>query len=197
MTTLAAIEERLRAREPAESEPWLGDRAAVAVILRAAEEDVEVLLIRRAERDGDPWSGHMAFPGGRRGAADRDIEETARRETLEEIGLDLAARARRIGRLADAKTKTHGRWRPLTITPIVYALEGPAPSPFALSTEVAGTLWVPLGRLKSGALDGVHVWRLGGVPLKMPCWTWEGCVVWGLTHRMLSGLLDLVDAPPL
>src|SRR6185295_3323821 len=87
---LAALEARLRARELPDSEPWLGDRAAVAAILRESATDLEALLIRRAEREDDPWSGHMAFPGGRRGAADRDIEETARRETLEEIGLDLA-----------------------------------------------------------------------------------------------------------
>lgn len=188
--TLEHIEARLRAAPPAEGESFFGARAGVAVVLRepARGRDVDLLLIRRAAREGDPWSGHMAFPGGGQDEGDVDIEATARRETLEEIGLDLAAAARRIGRLPDARTLRAPRL--LTITPIVYALAAPEPPPLRLSDEVAATFWVPLGALASGAHDGTHVWRLGGVPLRMPCWTWEECVIWGLTYRMIGTLLE-------
>ncbi|MCA9639821.1 MAG: NUDIX domain-containing protein, partial [Myxococcales bacterium] len=71
-----------------------GRFAAVAAVLRPTDADTEVLLIRRAEHEGDPWSGHMAFPGGRHDPTDPDLLTTARRETLEEVGLDLSRRAR-------------------------------------------------------------------------------------------------------
>ena len=68
-------------------------KAAVAVILRPAPgetlDSTEILFIKRAERDGDPWSGHMAFPGGHMEPDDSDLKESAIRETKEEIGLDL------------------------------------------------------------------------------------------------------------
>ena len=61
--------------------------AAVAAILRQAPSGLEVLFIKRAERDGDPWSGHMAFPGGRREPHDSDLYSTALRETT--VRLDI------------------------------------------------------------------------------------------------------------
>ena len=65
-------------------------QAAVAVILRDSGEHTEVLFILRATKQGDPWSGHMAFPGGHWEDQDKSLRETAARETMEEIGLDLS-----------------------------------------------------------------------------------------------------------
>src|SRR6185436_21144367 len=91
-------------RLPAESASPAGDQAAVAVILIGSEatSTLELLLIQRSERAGDPWSGHMALPGGRRDARDIDLRATAMRETREEIGVELST-ARLLGRLDDLR----------------------------------------------------------------------------------------------
>src|SRR5258706_13265424 len=76
-------------------------RAAVALVLSPSLADapaLSLLLVRRAERDGDPWSGHMALPGGHAHPSDVDLLHTARRETLEEVGIDLTD-AELLGRL--------------------------------------------------------------------------------------------------
>src|SRR5579863_6444108 len=73
------------------------ETAAVAVVVRDTEEGDEVLLIKRAERDGDPWSGHIALPGGRVQKQDESFKATAVRETREEVGVDLDANASFLG----------------------------------------------------------------------------------------------------
>ena len=109
---MSLIRERLAANDPRNPADrlWLAPggaaelaneikRAAVATILREGLEGPEVLLIRRAENPRDPWSGHMAFPGGREAPEDRDLLATAVRETHEEVGLDLQRSAHLLGRL--------------------------------------------------------------------------------------------------
>src|SRR5215469_5622424 len=63
-------------------------QAAVAILHTRGPEE-SVLLIRRSERAGDPWSGHWSFPGGRRDPEDQDLLETALRELAEECGIIL------------------------------------------------------------------------------------------------------------
>ena len=58
--------------------------AAVVVLLRAADQEFQVLFVKRAEKLTDPWSGQTAFPGGKRDPEDKDLKETVVRETLEE-----------------------------------------------------------------------------------------------------------------
>ena len=113
-TTLRHIRDRLNAHEPAM--PEIGPRtrqAAVAAVLRPGLDDTEVLLIRRAERPGDPWSGQMAFPGGHLEDDDPHLAHTAMRETAEEVGLDLADDAL-IGALAPIRANPRGTcsWLP-------------------------------------------------------------------------------------
>ena len=91
------IRERLTVRQLDFVEEFDGDRAAVAMIFREVEDEPEILLIRRADREGDPWSGHIAFPGGRVDPTDISTQATAERETLEEIGLDLQKHGRCVG----------------------------------------------------------------------------------------------------
>jgi 8-oxo-dGTP pyrophosphatase MutT (NUDIX family) len=186
---LAHVAARVAAANPAPSEPWLApSRAAVALVLREAAppRDLEALFIRRAEDPRDRWSGHMALPGGRREAGDASIEETAERETREEVGVDVAATGRRLGRLADERTLT----QLMVVSPVVYAIAGdPALAP---SEEVAEALWVPLGPLLRGERDGTLPYTVAGATVQLPCWRHEGCVIWGLTYKILRRFFDLL-----
>jgi 8-oxo-dGTP pyrophosphatase MutT (NUDIX family) len=198
--TISIIESRLRSGTISSNvRGEVRKRAAVAIVLRDHGGQTEVLLIRRAERAGDPWSGHVAFPGGRASPADASIEATAIRETKEEIGLDLeAAGARLIGRLPDQQPLR--RVTGLAITPVLFEVQGDPPlTPDA--REVAATCWVPLSALDSGIHDGrmVYWWRpLLGIPLPFPfilsCWRYQGFTIWGLTYRMLSEMLRIARA---
>lgn len=178
---------RLEAIEPARRRPYLRRRAAVAAILRFPAAGPEVLLIERAERAGDRWSGHVSFPGGHADDGDKDLVATAVRETREEVGLDLGAGARPLGRLPAVRAIAKGRLLPMTITPLVFHLE--AEQQVVPGPEAAGWFWLPLREAASGALDARHEYKLGPVPLTFPCWKYQGRVVWGLTFMMLRGLL--------
>src|SRR5262245_51926666 len=79
--------------------------AAVALILVPGHTGLETLFIRRAVRVGDPWSGQVGLPGGRRDPADVDLEHTAIRETREELAVDLGL-AERLGPLDDLSPRT-------------------------------------------------------------------------------------------
>ena len=192
LTTIAArlLPFRASARAPVDRLP-APPRAAVAAILRDGGAGAEVLFIRRAERPGDPWSGHMAFPGGRRDEADPDLYATAVRETREEVGIDLDAHGTLLGRLPDLEAVVRSRPVGLLITPFVFALEREVPFTFD-AEEVAGALWAPLAPLARGAGAGTVVYQREGATLELPCWHVEGHVVWGLTYRMLQMLFEAV-----
>jgi 8-oxo-dGTP pyrophosphatase MutT (NUDIX family) len=160
--------------------------AAVLLAIRPAE-SLEVLLIRRTERAGDPWSGHIAFPGGRRAAADPSLAHTALRETEEETGLDLTHAGRILGRLDEMRTSS--RLPPLLIAPWVVA----APSVVELRLdprEVVDAAWVPLTALRDpGAISELRFEREGQL-FVFPTLTYRDFVIWGLTHRILEQFLD-------
>ncbi|HEY1958807.1 MAG TPA: CoA pyrophosphatase [Polyangiaceae bacterium] len=165
-----------------------GLRAAVAAIVRPGPAGEEMLFIKRADRDGDPWSGHMAFPGGRRQATDATLLETAVRETLEEVGLDLHTCARPIARLPDVAPYSRMP-APLTVTAFVFSLQVPAN--LTLNHEVAAAVWSPLDPILRG--EGATTFRYlrEGVPFDLPAFDVEGGVVWGLTYRMIELLREL------
>jgi 8-oxo-dGTP pyrophosphatase MutT (NUDIX family) len=169
--------------------PKLGERyASVAVVLRDSARGIETLLIKRAQVEGDPWAGHMAFPGGRHDPGDPDLVSTARRETLEEVGLDLDADASYLGRLELVPAIARGRLVGLTIAPFVFHLTGtPALSP---NREVVEVVWAPLGELVRGENATVVRYGVEGQTIELPAWDFEGRVVWGLTYRMLQALLE-------
>lgn len=169
--------------------------AAVAAVLREGGEGAEVLLIRRVEREGDPWSGHMALPGGRHDPGDATLLETAKRETLEEVGVDLSA-AELLGRLEELVTPAPPRMPRMRVSPFVFLAPHPV-APRLQASEVAEALWAPLGPLYRGELDTTFPWSLRApdgtkLDLKLPAWDVRGRIVWGLTHRMISSLFERV-----
>jgi 8-oxo-dGTP pyrophosphatase MutT (NUDIX family) len=115
-------------------------RAAVAVCLRERRGGAELLFIERARREGDPWSGHMAFPGGRVEPDDLSSRGAAERETFEEVGLPLAG-AEAIGRLDDLRGREAAAHPTLVISAFVYHV--PAPPELVLSDEVEQAFWFP------------------------------------------------------
>lgn len=169
-----------------------GKYAAVAAVVRPGERGAEVLLIRRAEHEKDPWSGHMAFPGGRFDPEDRHLLATALRETREELGLDLQRSARLLGPLEPLPAVARGRRVGLTIAPFVFELS--AAVELSPNHEVVEALWAPLTGLSRGeGRETVH-YVLDGQQIELPAWNVDGRVVWGLTYRMLESLLERVRA---
>jgi 8-oxo-dGTP pyrophosphatase MutT (NUDIX family) len=187
---IARLESQLKSRAPAAVEDSAARRAAVAILIRLGEGgEPELLFIQRAEYEGDPWSGHVAFPGGREEPGDESLIATAMRETLEEIGVDLRAACELVGVLDDLRPRSV-RLPAVIVRPFVFLVSDlPEPS---LSDEVANAFWVPLPVL----LDR-SVWRdarvkAGEVEISRFAFHHEGYVVWGITERILSGLLDLL-----
>jgi len=164
--------------------------AAVAAIFRAPKDDrdAQVLLIRRAEREGDPWSGHMAFPGGKREPSDANLLGTAIRETREEVGLDLENHARLVTRMPSVPALTRSKRGGMLVTPYIFALHEPEHPEFVLSPEVVETYWVPIGPMARGEIATTFPYRHEGTLLQLPAYSVQERIVWGLTHRMLTML---------
>lgn len=188
------IRRALAARPPALVADPACPRAAVAVVLREAAEaarDPEVLLIERARREGDPWSGHMAFPGGRVEPVDPDPRAAAERETFEEVGLPLGG-AELLGQLDDLQGRHAGRTLPLVISAWVYHV--PEVGPLVLNHEVQEALWVPVRQLVDPRHHVEYPTPRAGYPgilVGRP----ERHVVWGLTYRFLEIFLDRLGHP--
>jgi 8-oxo-dGTP pyrophosphatase MutT (NUDIX family) len=182
------IRAALQSRPPERVVEPVTTRAAVAVVLRDGAAGIEILFIRRAEHPQDPWSGQMAFPGGRAEPADADLRATAVRETSEEIGLDLGVEAEDLGALDDVRAVARLRPLDLVISPFVFRLRGTAAP--ALSAEVRSLHWFPLddllGPSRRSTMDYVHQ----GDTLRFPCLRVEELVIWGLTYRMFMSFQD-------
>lgn len=167
-------------------------RCGVAAVLAERPElpGVSVLMMRRATRSGDPWSGHMSFPGGRMEPRDRNTHITAMRETVEETGLMLDNRDN-IGRLSDVVTRQHARMRPMIVSPHVYRLEAASEPQWQLNHEVAEVVWVPLSFFADASNRESMHWRTGRLNWQMPCYFYEERRIWGLTLLMLRELLGI------
>jgi 8-oxo-dGTP pyrophosphatase MutT (NUDIX family) len=169
-------------------------RAAVALVLRQVGHLPEVLFIERARREGDPWSGHMAFPGGRVDPGDGNARSAAERETLEEVGLDLA-HGELLGRLDDMHGHHAAGVPALVISAFVYHVADP--ESLVSNHEVHDFFWFPVPSLldperqveypprstRWGPYPGIRVGAR------------ESQVVWGLTYRFLETFLSVTGFP--
>ncbi len=162
--------------------------AAIALVLRPGDEGhPELLMIKRAEYETDPWSGHVACPGGRMDPTDRDLEHTAIRETWEETGIDLAREGRILGTLDDISPRTPVL-PPIVIRPFVAAVRPGIE--IVQSGEVAEAFWVPVAALRERA-----AWGTGMVPIRglgerqVSVFRHGEYTVWGLTERVLRQFL--------
>lgn len=167
--------------------------ASVAMMLRDTAAGPEVLFIRRAEHPEDPWSGHMAFPGGRKEEQDLSLLDTAQRETLEEVGIDLRRYAEPIGQLDDLQAVARGRPAGTVIRPYVFEVQADVPLRVD-RTEVAEAIWTPLAPLLRGEADTVRPYAWQDRTIEFPAYDVSGRVVWGLTYQMLRSFFRIVDA---
>jgi 8-oxo-dGTP pyrophosphatase MutT (NUDIX family) len=177
--------------------PLIADRydgareAAVAVLVRAHEE-LEILLIKRAEHESDPWSGHVALPGGRRDDNDEDLMHTALREAAEEVGITIERGASLVGGLDEVSPRTP-RLPPLIIAPFVFAVPADT-TPVIDTREVEAAIWVPLSALRDESAVSEILITLEGGSLAFPSLKYRDYVIWGLTHRILVQFLELTRA---
>ena len=185
-----AVARALAARPPWEPMPELAvPRAAVALLLRLGREGLELLLIRRAERAGDPWSGHVALPGGREQPEDAAPEDTAARETREEVGIDVHAGGRLLGALEPVWPRS-ARAPNILVRPFVFAV--PAGTRAVPNEEVDAAVWIPLAELRAPGAVTEHLLEMEGIgAMRFPALGTRGYVVWGLTHRIVSEFLAL------
>jgi 8-oxo-dGTP pyrophosphatase MutT (NUDIX family) len=175
---IARVTRNLAAREPSPK----GLRfAAVSIIVRDRRSP-SVLLIKRAERSGDPWSGQIAFPGGKMQPGDDTPRDTAVRETMEEVGVDLSRGAEFLGYAPPATTHTGN----LRVVPAVFMLkEGVEIRP---NEEVASYRWVDLEVLTAPKAKATYRLNYNGGTVEMPAFKVDDYVVWGLTHRILNSV---------
>ena len=165
-------------------------RAAVAVVLRdAGEPGIELLLILRAEREGDPWSGQVALPGGRYDATDATLQDTAVRETREETAIDIATDGVVLGTLDELRPRTPVL-PPIIVTPFVCVVR--ADLAIAISDELADAFWVPLASLLDPALQGESPVTVRGATWRVPSWQLGRHIVWGMTERILRNFVQVL-----
>lgn len=187
---VARLVRELESRVAVEVHDPAARRAAVAVVFRFGENDEpEILFIQRAIYEGDPWSGQIAFPGGREEEGDETLADTAIRETFEELSIDLGSNAELIAALDDLHPR-HVRLPAVVVRPFVF-LAADLPDA-VLSSEVGDCFWVPLSVLMDRSVWKDATVVAGGIEMSRFAFHHRGFIVWGMTERILSGMLELI-----
>ena len=190
--TIDEVEARL-----AIGSPWLDPMpaemtAAVALVLRESDGDLEALFIRRAEHESDPWSGHLAFPGGRIDPGDDGPRAAAERETLEELNLGLEG-ARRLGRLSDVM----GHAESIRVSAYVYAIQDiPVLTP---NYEIREAFWTPLSHCTDTARQGLREFSYLEQKMSLPTLRLledeRAPVLWGITYKFMDDFMGRIGRP--
>lgn len=190
---IARVARALAGREAAvaeRDEPF--KEAAVALVLRARTDgDCDLLLIRRATRTGDPWSGQIGLPGGNRSRGDATLEETALRETAEELGLDLRTYGTRLGVLDELRPRI-AVLPPIIVRPFIWSLVAAHDVPLVMSDEVAEYRWIALGELFAPAARVQVTVDTRNVRMNVEALRSGEFTIWGMTERILSSLQSII-----
>lgn len=166
-------------------------QAAVVLLLRGGGNlhGTELLMIRRADRAGDPWSGHLALPGGRAEPGDPSLLDIALREVKEEVGIDIKRGGRILGRLSTI-FPLNTRLPRISVTPFV-AWAPPEAVPHPDPAEVKEAFWLPLHGLRSDARSGAVRYTIDGETGEWPAYPSPYGPIWGITERILTEFLSL------
>jgi 8-oxo-dGTP pyrophosphatase MutT (NUDIX family) len=186
LSRIPAIAAHFAASTPHHDDSSTRPRAAVAIVL--APDPDSVLLIRRAEREGDRWSGQLALPGGRWSPGDADLVATARRETAEEVGVDLSTRP--VAAALDDLAPRTPALPPILVRPFLFTL--PAAPALTPNGEVSAAWWVPLDRFQGPGVYGPVEYGRFGTTLRSVGYRLDIGVLWGMTERILTPLIDLL-----
>jgi 8-oxo-dGTP pyrophosphatase MutT (NUDIX family) len=164
----------------------------VALVVRPRGEELDLLLIRRATREGDPWSGHMALPGGRSGPADADARSTAERETWEEVGIDLRGSGTLLGRLDDVEPRSGAP--SIVVSAFVFGVAAGTEPVWNHEVDVA--VWVSIDQLAApgAATEYLHP-HPDGTERRFPAIAIQEHVIWGITYRIVTQFLHLAGEP--
>jgi 8-oxo-dGTP pyrophosphatase MutT (NUDIX family) len=177
---IGKVKGRLTSVEPSHAEERM---ASVAMILKGRV-DTKTLMIKRAKREGDPWSGQVAFPGGRMEKGDVSLRDTAIREVREEVGLDLGSSGTFLGYFGTFRTHTET----ILVSPCVFLLEtGLRVRP---NQEVSSFRWVPVQVFGPGGVRATYRLNRGGSRVNLPAYRYRDFTIWGLTHRIISSLVE-------
>jgi 8-oxo-dGTP pyrophosphatase MutT (NUDIX family) len=192
---IAPLVRGMSGRPPALVEPEdIARRAAVALLVRLDETREpavsQALLIKRATFEGDPWSGHVALPGGRREPGDASLERTVVRETWEETAIDLERDGRLLGCLDEVAPRT-SVLPPIIITPFVGLVRFDVD--IVASPEVAEWFWVDVAALRDPEISREVVLELATGPRTVMSFQHGAHTIWGLTERILRQFLSLAS----
>ena len=192
MYTLQQIKNRLALHEPIYLEIDGNIRqAAVAIVIREHSGQCEILFIKRATTPGDPWSGHMAFPGGHRDSTDATLQYAAIRETHEETGLELQP-TNFLGALSHQRAAPRGRVLNMLIAPFVFGICG-EPT-FSPNHEVDDIVWGSLPDMFNGSNHDTEQFMAGDIPTRFSGYRLKPQrFVWGLTYRTLQTFFKVLD----
>jgi 8-oxo-dGTP pyrophosphatase MutT (NUDIX family) len=163
-------------------------QAAVTILLRKSREDMELLILKRAEHPDDPWSGHLALPGGRADHEDGHLAQTAIRETWEETGLKLSLEENYLGRL-ETLTPGNPRLPRIEITPFIAAIKNISDIRLQLNAEATAATWVSVQRMQASGRDTHYRITRDNIEYKWPAFTSDLGLIWGITERIISSFL--------
>jgi 8-oxo-dGTP pyrophosphatase MutT (NUDIX family) len=185
----AGIASALQARDATRLEGGDAPRhAGVALVLCPLDEEVQLLFIQRAEYPGDPWSGHMAFPGGHQEPSDGGPRAAAEREASEEVGVQLAG-ARRLGVL-DAVYSPAQLENRIGVQPYAYWCDRvPELIP---NHEVDVVHWIPIRFLLDPASRTQFVATWENQDYSLPVIGWQDQRIWGMTLRIVDDLVERI-----
>jgi 8-oxo-dGTP pyrophosphatase MutT (NUDIX family) len=191
--TLRRLRAALAARPPLlAADDGAPRRAAVAVVLRRTDDEaLDLLLIKRSDREDDPWSGHIALPGGRHDPVDATLQDTAVRETLEETGVNIHTDGVVLGMLDELRPRTPSL-PPIIVTPFVAVVRPDVE--LVTSDEVAVAFWVALHSLTDPTATVESEVIVRGAKWRVPSFVLDGRIVWGMTERILNNLIRVLSA---
>jgi len=174
-----------------QQEPFLSDskkaRGAVAVLVKEEADDLWLLMIRRHENPRDPWSGQMAFPGGHSNSRDRTLFDTAAREALEEVGIDVR-RHRFLGCLRNVQPKN----APMIVSPFIFLLTEKVRA--TTSREAREVVWIPVSFLLN--VENVSSIRvpIGDKEMPMGCYKYSNHIIWGMSFRIIREIVSKITS---